>query len=179
MPSQYRPVAWGKPIHEELTVPSGGLCLVRRIEPLDLLSDEFLGSIDMLGGAVLEQIKRVQSPLGPVQPGVEAAAEQERINKIFAAMSNPDNLPAMIDRVVMRVVVEPRLQPIPSEGNGRSEGDIYIDQVPFEDKMFIFNHAMGAMSALNSFRPQADATVGNVEPLAGISHPTERPAGSG
>jgi len=180
MPSSYNPPAWGQPLYKEFIVPSGGTCLVKKVEPIDLISDETLGAVDMLGGIVMDQIKRAQTPGNPtLQAAYSAKMDEERMDAILKAMQKPENLPKMIDRITMMAVVEPVLHVPPARYEDRIDERTYIDALPFDDKMAIFNHAMSGMSALTPFREQSDEGVGTVDASAGVPCDAEPPAQPG
>src|SRR5687768_14964862 len=146
---RYAPAAWKSP-YEDLTVPSGGTCLVRRIAMEDLISSGLVDDLDFLSTMV------ERKHIGPKAKVVnkEAArsgnpAKRSRATKKTTELDETrqgiaalrelgkDNLVRlvhMMDQVAMACVVKPKLHPVPAENPDERDPDkIYIDFVDLPD----------------------------------------------
>lgn len=146
----------------DLTVPSGSLCRVIRPGPMGLIKLGLLDSLDSLTGLVqMEHFDRVDEKPTRVQADIikEFAANTEAVKAGFA----------LIDKVVVGCVLQPKIHPIPLDDNGeplpREEWDeelIYIDSVDLEDKTFIMQFVVGGTADLEQFRAERDQLMDNV-----------------
>lgn len=169
---------------EELHLPSGSSALVRKAQIPELIATGALEKIDMLTPVVDREL--VQKARGRQKP---------KQNELTWATMKPQEMMAaleMSDRVTAAVVVEPavRLAPTPKcvvckwEGNDWAEHQpedkhsltleprdpdvFYTDGIDMQDKLFILDHALGGLRGLENFRSQPDASVANVEAVAGV-----------
>lgn len=68
-----------------------------------------------------------------------------------------------MDEIVVSCVEEPRVYATPPEGSPREEDRLYVDEVDFEDKSFIFQFALGGTRDLEAFRAESAAYVADVQ----------------
>lgn len=135
----------------ELEVPSGNVCLVRRPGPS--IFAELSGSIpNSLLGEVLPLLEEAErkgktGDSSPVPP--EALAELQ--DKILKSPQQLSEIVMMADEVTVRCVVEPVVHRVPEDGE-RDEDKLYVDEVDFEDKIFIMNFVVGGTANLERFR---------------------------
>lgn len=164
--------------------PSGAECLVRRPGVQGLIKMGLLDSFDALTGLVkIEHFDRVDGrvPAEVVDAIKEFAANAERVD---AALD-------MIDKLVIGVVVRPKLQPVPYEmeedgttrkldANGkpipvadddRDQDAAYIDWIDIDDKTFIMQYAIGGSSDLNAFRVERAELMGHVSNVQDVQLP--------
>jgi hypothetical protein len=102
-------------------------------------------------------------------------------------MNDPERLQGIIDltdAVCVEVLVDPQVHPVPMHNYGgeilpmpigdprRDQTILYVDEVDFNDKMFIFNFAVGGPADLETFRTQSGLDVGNVPAGEGVELPT-------
>lgn len=174
--SRYRPDAWGGSPYKELMVPSGGMCLVRKLQPMDLIGGDALEASNLLTDAISRRLAEAKAgPQDHKKP--KAQQEEEEREKIAAALGKafdrPENVDGLIDTIVLKAVVEPELVRPPKEISDRVAGVIYLDTVPFPDKMAIFNWVMKGMDDLKTFRQQTDEPMVAVETLKELSDQAE------
>lgn len=181
----YAPTAWGQSdmfdgTSEDVTVPSGQKCRVRRPGVKGLVAAGVLDHVDSLTKIVGE--KHIQRAKGG------------RIDKIDVKdiVKNPEKVAEIIDvvdKVVCHVVVAPQLHRspkckvcdrdidwhsyMPVEGYHDpvvtlEEGKIYAFQVDMDDRMFILNFAVGGTRDLESFRSEREELLVGVEPGADV-----------
>lgn len=86
-------------------------------------------------------------------------------------MDDPEKLKQLMDltdAVTINCCVDPKVEPIPMDDEGnvipigdsrRDDETLYVDEVEMEDKMFVFNIAVGGTSDLTKFREGLDANV--------------------
>lgn len=185
---------WKRNKGEELELPSGNVALVRRPGPAALLSGGVLP--DTLMPIVQRAIRSGQ--------GLKPIDEQELMNdpeKIVDAL-------VAIDRLTAVVVAEPKvafhkhslkdvtpkgttekLEDIPEDARngepcacGETHPDpeevVYTDEVDIDDKLFIFNYAVGGTRDLERFRSQFGTGLGNILAEPGNEDAPVRPGGS-
>lgn len=144
-----------------LVVPSGNTCLVKPSSGLQAFVKK--GAIpNSLMPIVQEAIKKGEAPS---LEKMETEDPQQLIQDIME----------MADNIVLTVVLQPRLVPVPTQlteddeeieiplhDRDKLEDALYIDEVDFEDKFFIFNWAVGGTADLEQFRKEFAGVVGPV-----------------
>ena len=106
-------------------------------------------------------------------------------------MDDPDKINEILqlsDAVALFCFIEPALSPIPlepepdAEGNylpiplgdaRRDEDVLYVDEVDLNDKLFIFQFAVGGTAKLEQFRQEQGSDVVDVPERAALVMPTE------
>lgn len=135
---------------EELPLPSGNTCLVKRPDPMDLISVGILDKFDSLTAMVqMEHFDRVDGKETPEQ------AQENTIAQMQALASNKDafkDMLSMLDKMVTITVVEPNLTAPPEDDADRISGVFYADEVDLEDRVCILNYAMKGVQDLEPFR---------------------------
>lgn len=140
---------------QEVTLPSGETCLAKRPGPELFLTKGMLP--DSLTPIVQQAI---QSGRGlPPATTKDLAKDQESILDMLDA----------VDRVVAEIVVEPKVRYHKEDGRSIPESDrdedfLYTDDVDVNDKMFLFNFAVGGSTDLERFRRELESGVGDVLP---------------
>jgi hypothetical protein len=155
----------------ELEVPSGNTCLVRRPGPEAFLNS---GNIpNSLLGVVMPLLEQAEKDgkSGDADPIPETAlvALQKEI------IENPAKLKDMfdmIDQIVVSCVIEPVVQPTSRRDEIRANEDLtdderstlledtlFVDDVDFEDKSFIFDYVVGGTADIERFRSGSQALV--------------------
>lgn len=163
----YAPTTWGQAPNAaiiSLDVPSGQTCLVRTVGVQGLMAAGILQHVDVLTSLVDE--KYITSR----EDGRKALAADK-------LKDDPDAVASVfevINKVVCHAVVAPPIAPVPTiqDSNGRWVADpdpdsrvagvVYVDTVPEEDQMYIFNVVCGGPQDLASFRKQSEAAVGGL-----------------
>lgn len=168
--SKYAPDAWlsgGVGGMEDLTVPSGQMCLVRRPGFEGLMKAGVLQNVDSLTQVVNEKhLKRVQGE----DPSAALEIDMSSLMKDEGAMDDVTNV---IDKVICHCVVKPEIHRTPNDVTRRQPGVVYADMVDLVDKMFIFNYVVGGTRDLESFRSGLGEVVGGVEAGEGVPSPAE------
>ena len=165
-------------VGQDLRLPSGVVVLVKRLGPQAFLSEGFVP--DSLAPIIQEAIREGKGL--PPEKQKELGSDPRQIADMMS----------MMDRVLVKSVVEPAvhfLPPCVSQKTGQVcgedplasihqdakasgwhvyvEGDkdddlVYVDEVDFEDKSFIFQYVMGGTSDLERFRKEQASDVESV-----------------
>jgi len=157
---KYAPKAWGsQSLYEDLECPSGQLALVRRPGLEGLMSAGVLHQMDTLT-PLIEQHKA-----NATGKRAKAVDEQNAMNEILKDPNKMTELIHLLDRVLCHCVVKPEIEMTPNDPTRRAPGVIYADQVDLEDKLFIFNFAVGGSRSVARFRSESSALVGGLQLL--------------
>lgn len=84
---------------------------------------------------------------------------------------------SMVDKIVMTVVVNPKVHPEPEDENDRDDDLLYVDEVDDEDKMFLFNWSQGGTEDLAKFREEASQDLVSVAKGQGAGAKSKRGTG--
>lgn len=136
-----------------VTVPSGNVALCNR---------PGLDSFLRLGLIPNSLMGIVQRSIQEAQKGKEVTAKkmQDEMNKL---MEDPTKLADVLDfadKVVCFICVSPKVLMPPPEGEARDENVLYADEVDMDDKMFLFQWAVGGTESVDTFREESGANVG-------------------
>lgn len=132
-----------------LRVPSGNVCLVRKASGLSM----FLRDGKIPNPLIPLVEKSIQEGRAPTQAELDSVTDMDT-QELIASISQ------MADKAALYLVIQPALFPVPRDNDGeeipfglRKEIDgLWIDEVDFEDKMFIFNYAVGGTTDVEQFR---------------------------
>lgn len=98
----------------------------------------------------------VSEALDMHKSGSKAKTEEEQEAALLAKLKDEPEIMgdmlAMIDNVTMRVIVEPTVHPVPTDGVEREEDTLYVDEVPSQDKQFLFKWITSGVTDLEPFR---------------------------
>ena len=145
--------AWKKQSAEgtPLVVPSGNTCLVRA-PGLQVFIKQGMIPNSLLP-IVNEAIKKGTMP---TDDKFDIEENPEMLNEMMELM----------DAVTVHCVVEPAVQHIPLDDEGetvpfsqRDPETLYVDEVDFTDKIFIFQYAVGGTADLAKFRQELSEHV--------------------
>ena len=180
------PKQWKKAISGvELTLPSGNVCLARRVDLRKLLK------AGQIPNSLMDIVNRA---LKGKSVSMESFAEDIDVD--------PQKLNDMLefmDQVVIDCVLQPKVLPVPMrekkvdglvqrDDDGkpvmevvpfdeRDDETIRIDEVDDDDKAMVFNFSVGGTSDLERFREQQAAGVESVHAGASASSSSERSDG--
>lgn len=162
---------WKRNKGEDLLLPSGNTAFVKRPGPTAFLTQGLLP--DSLTPIVQDAINTGKG------------IKKEKMNSLT---SSPEGIASMLDamdKVLASVVMEPKVlyhrrpvvdeagEPILSDGKEtfedipeeeRDDDLLYTDDVDLEDKMFVFNFAVGGTRDLERFREEHAAGMGDIHP---------------
>lgn len=135
----------------ELEVPSGNVCLVRKPDGMRVFMKQ-----GMIPNSLMPMIQKA------INEG-SSGGEIQSADVMRDVLADPQKIADMmllIDEVVLDTVVEPKVHPAPEEGDDRWDTYLYIDEVDMDDRMFIFNYAVGGTRDLERFRREQASTLG-------------------
>jgi hypothetical protein len=139
---------WKQKRGADLPVPSGNVALVRLLGPEVLMRK---GSMPDSLLPIVEAAVREGKGMPP-QKMAELASDPEKLDEILV----------LIDHVVVEAVIEPRVAPAPENEDDRRPDVLYVDEVEWEDKIFIFNFVVGGTRDLETFRKQQAAALASM-----------------
>jgi hypothetical protein len=144
---------WKKSVKSvELEVPSGNTCLARRVDLRKLLN---AGSIpNLLMPAVREAMKGKKFDAEELMKDID----EDKIKQMLDLM----------DMIVVDCVLRPKVHPAPATEEARSDDILYVDEVDFEDKQFIFQWATGGSRDLERFRQEQESFMAGVHAGEGV-----------
>lgn len=168
--------AWKKNIGVELPLPSGNVAFVKRPGITTLLAEGVFP--DSIVGVITEQINVRSGKAAPKKPQDRRrkvdGSDDSDANFMKEISGDPEKLRAMmiaVDKILALVCIQPpvvvhwkgedpRTGRIPA--SERSNDVVYTDEVDENDKMFVFNFAVGGSDDLAAFRAATDAAVGSL-----------------
>jgi hypothetical protein len=169
-PGKYSATTWSSR-YEELRTPSGQLCLVQRIGISELIEGDMLDDWDLLSNLVEQEHVSKKSRGAGKAPGKkkQASSVAEEILKDKEKLQKTMRL---MNHVVIKTVVAPKILPLPDDPADRDPEKIYIDMVLDDDKSFILQYAFGGTRDLERFRSELAEVVdglGNVKAMENSS----------
>lgn len=148
-----------------LELPSGNTCLVQPVGMEAFIKQGFIPN----------------SLLPLVQQSLQGKniSDADTDKLMSTALQDPEKLRDIFDvadAVTVYCVVEPQVHPAPTDESLREEDKLYVDELDLDDKMFIFNFAVGGSRDLEAFRTATVATVGTVPNVDNVQLPPEQPS---
>lgn len=131
------PYDWSAPTEEEFTVPSGRKCLLKSADVKELAAAGILDRVTRLQGLANELVEMAEGK-PPTNPSTDFG-------------KSISELEVVLDKLLPLVVIKPRLYPVPKDVE-RTKGLVYVDSVPFTDKVAIANKTLGALAKFDNFR---------------------------
>ena len=152
---KYKPKGWGKKQDAsepfEYTLASGDTVLIRRIGMSDILRLGLLDKLDFFSASLFEDDKK--------KPDVNSDETKKSLTK--GLLTNFDKMEDTIDALLVKGVVAPVIESNPTHPSQRVDGVIYVDTIPFDDKVELFGEILET-EGLSSFREEPQAGVGHV-----------------
>lgn len=161
---------------EDLVLPSTQTCRARRVSIETLLEMGIVAEADTLTPLVQQYTKDIQRG-GPSSP-------KETVIDEAAMMQDPETLKKIIflaDKSMPHIVISPRValhfkettvgkttvtkaytDAERAEIRETQPDIIFTDQIGLEDKMYLFEWALGGLAKMVTFRPGSQADVGSV-----------------
>lgn len=172
--------AWGQSPYQQLVVPSGQKCLVKKIDMEDLISLDVARDVDTVSGVAAENVAKAQGK-APADRKTKQPTKSEALAieqaKAADIAKDPDAIKkhvGLIRKIVCFAVQMPKIHPVPTPDPMRRElGKVYVDSIGFKDQMEIFKFAMSATTDAETFREEPAADVGDVENGETLQLPSE------
>lgn len=172
----------------DFTTPSGSLCRLRKMDPLELVEAGLLEKLDFVTTVVstvhipnakqspAQRAKAQRAKAEKTEEEIERELTRKALDEVSKDPSKVGNLRRVLDEVACRVVVAPSVHPAPRRAADREDGLIYADMIPFNDKMAIFNAVMKGVKTAEQFREESGEPLGDVASEPSVSDaPKRRP----
>lgn len=108
---------------------------------------------------------------------IMSAIDTNEMPDLQQMAEDPDNLQrvlTLVDNVTVYCVVEPPVEATPAKGVERDEEVLYADEVDINDKMFIFQFAVGGSTDLEEFRKATDSVMESLPAKSTVARPAKR-----
>lgn len=150
---------------KEMVLPSGFTCIAGRVNLM----------VFMKTGKIPNSLR------GMIDQAMEGkeVSQEDILDKLLSGdektLKTFEDMMKMADAVVVDCMIEPKVLPAPeneepmSKENpkGRSDTLLHVDEMDEEDRMFVFNYAVGGTRDLETFRAGQDANVERVLAIQG------------
>lgn len=156
--SKYVPTSWGGAVggYEELVVPSGQTCLARRPGVEGLLKAGILHNLDILSVLVDKQMNEKDG-------STSMTTIEQDVSVVLEDPAKLEELLHVVDKVVCHVVVMPQVVLTPNDVTRRKPGIVYADMIELEDKMYLFQYAVGGTRDIEQFRNELQQSMGSLD----------------
>lgn len=134
--------------------------LLRRLDMGDLLKLGIAEELDFMSKALMTDDKSEKA--------------KEAVNNAVMKGENFARMEKMINSVVLAGVIRPKLQAIPEHEQSRQPGQIYIDSVPFNDRIELFSVIFDS-EGLSTFREEQENSVGDMADESNVPLPSDEP----
>lgn len=134
-------------------------CLVRRMDMGDFLKLGIAEELDFMSKALMTSSEQSDNA-------------QDAVSSAMMKSANFGKMEKMINLVVVTGVLKPKLQPVPEHDSARQPGQVYVDSVPFNDRLELFSVIFDS-EGLSTFREEQKDGVGNVADVPSVSLPPD------
>ena len=149
----------------DYTTSLGQVVELRRLDMADLLRLGVAEDFDVMSKSLMTENK----------PSDDESAQQSLTSAIMKA-DNFDRMENMINLVCQAGVLQPKLYAVPLHEKARQAGLVYIDSVPFSERMELFS-VIFETEGLSDFRQEQEPSVANVADVPSVPLPADGPVG--
>lgn len=137
---------------------------LRRLDMPDLLKLGIADEMDLMSKALMSN------------PQADDAAAKVAVADAVKKADSFQKVESMINKVVMAGCLDPHLVAPPINAEERVESDefLYIDEIPWEDRMELFS-VIFETEGLSDFREEQEPGVGNMEHVQDVQLPADGP----
>lgn len=135
--------------------------LLRRLDMGDILKMGIADELDFMSKSLMADTDNADKP-------------KEAVNSAMMKGENFEKMEKMINSVVVSGVIKPKIQAVPEHEAARQPGQIYIDSVPFSDRIELFSVIFDS-EGLSTFREEQENGVGNISNVSDVQLPTDEP----
>lgn len=136
---------------------------LRRMDMGDLIKCGIAEELDFMSKALMTDDDK--------KDGEKAA---EAVNRAIMKADNYNRMEKMVNLVVQSGVLQPQLHIPPRDEKARQKGLIYVDWLPWDDRMELFA-VIFETEGLSTFREEQEAGVGDVEHESVVQLPPDGP----
>lgn len=140
---------------------SGQTCLVRRMDMGDFLKLGIAEELDFMSKSLMTDTK-------------ESDNAQQAVSSAMMKSGNFSKMEKMINLVVLEGVIKPKVYNVPEHDNARQAGLLYIDAIPFGDRMELFSVIFDS-EGLSTFREEQEDGVGDLANVTDVPLPADEP----
>lgn len=178
---------WGIAVPEgsirRIKLPSGNECDAERTGLEGIVKAGVLSEGDTLTDIIdKKHVRRVRGGKGADRDEIDAKSLMEDPGALGKVVMT-------VDRAMVHIIHAPTVLlhfhdlDTPSENGAmtrrlpedeRKDGAVYTDQIPLEDKMFLFNWAVGGSPDASRFRDESASAVAGVENGQGVQRKAKR-----
>lgn len=97
---------------------------------------------------------------------------REAVDRAIMKADNFNRMEKMVNLVVQAGVLQPSLFIPPRDEKARQKGLIYVDWLPWNDRLELFSEIFET-EGLSTFREKQEPSVGNVEHESGVPLPAD------
>lgn len=80
----------------------------------------------------------------------------------------------LLNNIIVTCAVEPTVMPTPEDEADRSDEQLYADEIPDDDKMFVFQWMTGGTTDLETFRQRQQAGMADLAAVPSAKSPAKR-----
>jgi hypothetical protein len=133
---------------------------LRRLDMGDLLKLGIAEELDFMSKALMQDDKSKEA--------------KEAVSSAVMQGENFERMETMVNAVVVAGVIKPKIQAVPAHDAARQPGQVYVDSVPFNDRIELFSVIFDS-EGLSTFREEQEDGVGNVADEPSVPLPTDEP----
>ena len=134
---------------------SGQTCLVRKVDMSDIMAFGLVDDMDFLAKEM-----------------AEISSKDTGETKKATRRKNSKNMERIVNMIVQAAVIKPEIEMAPENDSDRIEGVIYVDSIPFTDRIELFS-VVYDMDSLTGFREEQETSVGIVADVADVPLPAD------
>lgn len=168
--------AWNVKPNYDLELPSGQVILVRTLTMEDVVDLDLVEAMDTFTGLAEQTV--ANKGKGKGKKKTQEETEKEFGLTLFGDKDRFKRILGIADKAILVAVVKPEIVAAPEDDADREDGILYVDTIPFGDRLFIFNAVFDGVGGMESFRPVATADVGDVADVAVVPSAALRNAGA-
>lgn len=162
-PSWKRGKGFKKPFEHTLESNPDQVVTLRRVDMGDLLKLGIANELDFMSKALITS---------------EDAKEDEKAKEaVVSAISKAENfekMEVMVNKVTLAGLIDPKVYEVPRDENARQEGLMYVDEIPFEDRVEMFSLIFDS-EGLSTFRQEQETGVGDLADVPSVQLPPDGP----
>jgi hypothetical protein len=133
----------------DFTVPSGLMCRLKKMQVEELVAAGIIDKVTRLPAFAQELIDKAE--------GVPPAETLEGM--AMPTQEQFESLTEILNLMLPLVVVQPRIWPMPEDGEDKVIGLIYPDSVELGDRIAIMERLLGGIKKLDKFRQGSNQPV--------------------
>lgn len=134
---------------------------LRRIDMGDILKLGVANELDFMSKALIT-----------ADPSKDDDKSREAVVDAISQSGNMEKMEIMVNKVVLAGLIDPKPFPVPEHENARQAGLLYVDEIPFEDRIELFSVIFDT-EGLSTFREEQKTGVGDVADVPSVQLPPD------